>query len=126
MKYNHRHAYSFKWNNKNRKLQIWIFSMLAMITSEQCLTLKILVLVLSSLDKRNTATSKKKKKKKKIQWDVVIKLWRLCHFYNLRLISLYGLSLQQFKFQVNSSNWASEIVITINILSFCLTATTTS
>ena len=37
--------------------------MLAMITSEQCLTLKILVLVLSSLDKRNTATSKKKKKK---------------------------------------------------------------
>ena len=38
--------------------------MLAMITSEQCLTLKILVLVLSSLDKRNTATSKKKKKKK--------------------------------------------------------------
>ena len=39
--------------------------MLAMITSEQCLTLKILVLVLSSLDKRNTATSKKKKKKKK-------------------------------------------------------------
>ena len=126
MKYNHRHAYSFKWNNKNRKLQIWIFSMLAMITSEQCLILKILVLVLSSLDKRNTATSKKKKKKKKNQWDVVIKLWRLCHFYNLRLISLYGLNLQQFKFQVNSSNWASEIVITINILSFCLTATTTS
>ena len=39
--------------------------MLAMITSEQCLILKILVLVLSSLDKRNTATSKKKKKKKK-------------------------------------------------------------
>ena len=38
--------------------------MLAMITSEQCLTLKILGLVLSSLDKRNTATSKKKKKKK--------------------------------------------------------------